>query len=69
MHVFKAERFEGEPIETDEAVPLWTRLDAIPFERMWADDALWLPLLLADQNFKGYFIFDGPVMLDHLVRT
>jgi 8-oxo-dGTP diphosphatase len=64
-HVFRAELCEGEPIETDEATPLWTPLDAIPFQRMWADDALWLPLLIAGKSFRGRFIFDGDRMLDH----
>ena len=69
-HVFRGDRCEGTPIETDEAVPLWTPLDAIPFERMWADDALWLPMLIAGDGFRGRFIFDGDRMVDHeLVRT
>jgi 8-oxo-dGTP diphosphatase len=68
-HVFRADGCEGEPIETDEAIPLWTAIDAIPFPRMWADDALWLPLLLAGETFRGRFIFEGDRMLDHeLVR-
>ena len=68
-HVFRADRCLGEPRETDEAVPLWTPLDAIPFARMWADDALWLPLLIAGETFRGRFIFDGDRMVDHeLVR-
>jgi len=64
-HVFRADVCEGEPVETDEAVPLWTSLDAIPFHRMWADDALWLPLLIAGRAFRGRFIFDGDRMVDH----
>jgi 8-oxo-dGTP diphosphatase len=69
-HVFRADACEGEPVETDEATPLWTSLDAIPFHRMWADDALWLPMLIAGDSFRGRFIFDGDRMVDHhLVRT
>lgn len=64
-HVFRAERCVGTPTETDEAVPLWTTIDAIPFERMWADDALWLPLLVARKRFSGRFVFDGDRMVDH----
>ena len=44
--VFLAHDFEGEPRETDEASPLWTPLDAIPYDKMWADDRYWLPLLI-----------------------
>lgn len=61
--VFTASDCKGEPIETDEAVPLWTALDAIPFEEMWADDVHWLPGVLGGQNFRGFFVFDGEIML------
>jgi hypothetical protein len=32
---------------------------------MWADDALWLPLVLAGRSVSGRFVFDGDAMLDH----
>lgn len=64
-HVFRADACIGEPTETDEAVPLWAPLDAIPFDRMWADDRLWLPHLLEGRRFKGRFVFDGDRMVDH----
>lgn len=64
-HVFRADACIGEPVETDEATPLWSPLDAIPFERMWADDALWLPMLIAGDRFRGRFVFDGDRMVDH----
>lgn len=67
--VFSATGFDGELCETREAAPRWTPLDRIPYERMWTDDALWLPLLLAGQRFTGYFIFDGDLMLDSLVEN
>ena len=61
--VFLATDFEGEPHETDEAIPLWTPLDAIPYDEMWADDRHWLPLLLRGETFAGYFEFDGEELL------
>ena len=61
--VFTATDCDGTPEETDEAVPLWTRLDEIPFQEMWADDAHWLPGVIAGRNFRGYFDFDGEMML------
>ncbi len=66
--VFTATGFEGQLCETREAAPRWTPLESIPYDRMWADDALWLPLLLGGQRFRGYFIFDGDRMLDSLVE-
>ena len=61
--VFRAERFEGVEVETGEALPMWTGVDAIPYEKMWADDAAWLPLLIAGRAFRGYYIFEGDAML------
>jgi 8-oxo-dGTP diphosphatase len=61
--VFRSEGCDGEVIETDEAVPIWTRLDAIPYDAMWADDIDWLPLVIAGKRFRGRFLFDGDTML------
>ena len=67
--VFVAAGCEGEAQETDEAVPLWAPIDRIPYEQMWADDRLWVPLLLAGEHFRGRFVFDGDTMLDHRVQV
>ncbi len=67
-HVFFASGCEGTPQETDEATPLWTALDAIPYGEMWADDALWLPQALAGRTFAGRFIFDGDRMVDQFLE-
>ncbi|MEX1116024.1 MAG: 8-oxo-dGTP diphosphatase [Akkermansiaceae bacterium] len=62
-HVYRADDFTGIPTETDEAVPVWTPLDAIPYQRMWEDDQYWLPLLLNEQTFRGRFVFEGERIL------
>lgn len=64
-HVFIARGFQGTPTETDEAIPRWTPLDAIPYDRMWADDRYWLPRLLEQQDFSGRFLFDDDIMLGY----
>jgi len=61
--VFLAHDFEGEPQETDEAIPFWMPLDAIPYDQMWADDRHWLPLLISGERLIGYFEFDGEQLL------
>ena len=55
----------GELIETDEATPIWTDITGIPYEEMWQDDAIWLPLLLERRKFRGYFVFEGEKLLSH----
>lgn len=61
--VFVSEEFTGDLIETDEALPLWTPIDQIPFEEMWADDIHWLPGVIEGRRFRGYFHFDGEAMI------
>jgi 8-oxo-dGTP diphosphatase len=65
VHVFQSGAFTGEPHETDEAIPLWFPLTSIPYDEMWADDRIWLPLMLEGRPCSGRFIFDGDAMLDY----
>ena len=58
----------AEPVETEEATPIWAPVDRIPYEQMWEDDYLWLPLLLRGRRFSGRFVFDGDTMLDYAVE-
>lgn len=67
--VYTAEAFEGEMIETDEAEPFWCERDRIPFDKMWADDALWLEKALDGTKIRGRFIFEDDKMLSQLVET
>ncbi len=69
VHVFRADAYNGTPTETEEAIPLWFPLDALPYDEMWADDRLWLPLLLAQKRFEGRFLFDGDVMKGHRLQV
>ncbi len=62
-HVFRAPDYSGTPEETEEAVPLWASVEAVPYERMWADDRHWIPLMLADTWFHGRFVFDADAMV------
>ncbi|KAL7753102.1 hypothetical protein RI367_001554 [Sorochytrium milnesiophthora] len=39
--------------ETDEMRPEWFDIGGIPFDRMWSDDILWFPYLLARQRFRA----------------
>jgi 8-oxo-dGTP diphosphatase len=67
--VFLARDCTGSPCETDEATPLWTPVDHIPYSQMWADDVYWMPILLAEGKFSGRALFDGDALLDHCFET
>jgi len=57
--VFTAEAHTGTLLpETDECTAGWVSLDAIPLEKMWDADRLWLPLLLAGKPFHRVYVFD-----------
>lgn len=58
VHVFVAKDFKGELRETDEGMPKWFPLDALPLKEMWADDEVWVPLMLAGKKFSGKFYYD-----------
>ncbi|WP_425153763.1 8-oxo-dGTP diphosphatase [Candidatus Palauibacter sp.] len=68
IHVFRADALDGEPSETDEAVPLWAPVDEIPYDRMWADDRYWLPHLLENRAFEAFARFEGDRLLECEVR-
>ena len=63
--VYTASGWQGKPTETDEAKPVWCAINEIPFHRMWADDAVWVPRMLKRQPFLGRFLFDEDTMLGH----
>lgn len=68
IDIYRANVWEGTPTESEEMRPEWfsTTLDnitlgstsdsslpGIPYERMWEDDKIWFPLLLAKTPFVG----------------
>jgi 8-oxo-dGTP diphosphatase len=69
VHVFRAADVVGTPVETDEATPFWVDVDEIPFEEMWEDDRIWVPLLLQGKRFSGRWIFDGDRMVDYRIEV
>jgi 8-oxo-dGTP diphosphatase len=67
--VYRTQIYQGEPVETREARPLWVRQDRIPYDRMWEDDYLWLPMLIRGERFQTRWIFDGDRMVDYDIQT
>jgi 8-oxo-dGTP diphosphatase len=65
VEVYRSASFTGIPTESDEALPFWCHRAAIPYEQMWADDAHWMPHMLAGHFVRLTAIFDGQEMLTH----
>jgi 8-oxo-dGTP diphosphatase len=61
-HAFFTDEFEGVPIETREADPIWVPIHQIPWSQMWADDVYWIPRVLIGERLLGAFSFVGEVM-------
>lgn len=65
VHIFRIEKWSGEPTESEEMKPQWYSVDQIPFAEMWPDDIHWFPLFLAGKRFKGRFLFgEGDSILE-----
>jgi 8-oxo-dGTP pyrophosphatase MutT (NUDIX family) len=56
VHVYLAEGFGGEPIDTEEMVAgpggWWYAIDQLPFERMLSSDREWMPRLLDGERLR-----------------
>lgn len=66
MHIFLANDFEGEPVESDEVEPFWFDEDSIPYANMFQDDYHWLPEILAGKKVVGSFVYDDEFHLEKL---
>ncbi len=58
LNIFKATNFVGEPVETDEILPLWFSKNNIPYEQMLEDDIIWMEIVLKGQMVTGKVVFD-----------
>lgn len=69
VHTFRADTWEGEPVETEEMRPQWFSIDAIPFDEMWPDDRYWIPIFLEGKRFRTKFLFgEGDRVLEQAIR-
>lgn len=68
VHVFHIDEFQGEPVESREVRPEWFNIDSIPFESMWPNDQIWVPVFLEGKRFKGNFsLGEGNAVLEHML--
>ncbi len=57
--VYTCDKWDGEPIGSEEMAPKWFDIDDIPYQQMWPDDYYWLPEILAGKNFTAKFLIDN----------
>ncbi len=70
VHVYFSEKWQGEPVESEEMDPKWFSLPEIPFQKMWPDDEFWLPEVLKGNFLKAVFKFgENDVILEKQVNT
>ncbi len=68
VEIFVTQCFSGEIAETPEAKPFWVEINKIPYDKMWADDIIWLPQVMAGYQIEGTFRFDNDTLLDGTVK-
>ena len=57
VHLFLIKDWNGEPKETEEMKPQWFEIGSIPFNKMWQDDAHWLPKVIGGKKVNATFTF------------
>mmetsp|Transcript_8323 Transcript_8323/g.8486 ORF Transcript_8323/g.8486 Transcript_8323/m.8486 type:complete len:181 (-) Transcript_8323:208-750(-) len=57
MIIFECTEFSGQPKETREMAPEWLCTADLPYQRMWEDARLWIPLFLDTGCFTCRFTY------------
>lgn len=63
VHVFRCEKYNGTPEESEEMRPKWFNQNDVPYEQMLPDLKYWLPLVFKGQKFKAEFIFNKKIKI------
>ena len=68
VHVYLAETWDSEPVESEEMNPKWFSASDIPYQEMWPDDIFWIPKVLEGHFVQGRFVFgEGDVVKEQEV--
>jgi len=65
VHAFLCRDWEGKPVESEELQPRWFKISEIPWDKMWADNGVWLPQILDEKRLTAHFIFDDKENITH----
>jgi 8-oxo-dGTP pyrophosphatase MutT (NUDIX family)/GNAT superfamily N-acetyltransferase len=71
VYVYTSDSYEGDLVASDEGHLEWHPVNALPYERMWPDDAFWLPKVLAGHRVAATFRLSGDMtrVIEHDVRA
>ncbi len=58
-HIFLVRKWMGKVAESEEMRPRWFSIAKVPYQEMWASDALWLPRVLKGEKFKAKFTYNN----------
>ncbi|TSC55352.1 MAG: 7,8-dihydro-8-oxoguanine triphosphatase [Parcubacteria group bacterium Gr01-1014_18] len=64
--------FSGEIAETEELRSEWFPIERIPYEKLWVDNEIWIPMALDGKKFEGTILFSGKKLFhprDEMVET
>jgi 8-oxo-dGTP diphosphatase len=56
--VYTSGEWKGNPSETEEMEPRWFSVTEVPYNQMWEDEAIWLPMVLDGDKLKANLHFD-----------
>lgn len=51
-----------------EMIPEWFAMEEIPYDRMWNEARLWLPVALSGSPFRAAFLFNGDRIEEHKIH-
>jgi 8-oxo-dGTP pyrophosphatase MutT (NUDIX family) len=68
-YVFTTQSWEGEPVETEEMRPQWFGVTEIPYGKMWPDDTIWMPHLIANELFSGTVNASEKAVVSHDIKV
>lgn len=69
VYFFSASDYSGEPEAKEKLIPKWFLLSDIPYDKMFPDDRIWLPIMLAGGNFTGEVWFDKNYQIErHTIK-
>lgn len=62
--IYIVEGWEGEPQETEDIQPMWVKQDQLPQDRMWPDNLITIPKVLAEESFEAKFLYKEDGMIE-----